>query len=352
MRLPDRGSAVDHAPVMEPAAAARAVLDRIPGVRFGTPRREDLTELAEFFALCEEYDANPERQSLPGLEEYWDADRSRPEEDLLLGRDDRRDGRGRIVAVGWSACNRSRTERRGANLTGMVHPERRREGIGRAVMAWQIAHARAWDAATREAGFGPLVIRAYVPTEQADVRDLAERHGLVLARYFVEMTRPLTSIPDHSPPDGIRIVDWDPARSREVHRALDSAFAGHWGHADRTEEMWDEAIASHAFRPEWSLLAVDEADVVVAAALNCAYEQDWTEDRREGYTDELGVLAPYRGRGIARALLVGSMRRFSGAGLDAAALGVDVRNPSSALGLYEALGYRTSEGTCVHELIE
>lgn len=101
------------------------------------------------------------------------------------------------------------------------------------------------------------------------------------------------------------------------------------------------------------MLAIDEAsDGVVGVALNGAWEQDWTNDHREGCTDQLGVLRNHRGRGIARALLVESMRRFAADRMDAAALGVDVENPSGALGLYESLGYRPSAATCVHQLVE
>ena len=195
-------------------------------------------------------------------------------------------------------------------------------------------------------------MRLYAPTDQRDVRDLAERHGLGVERWFFEMSRPLDDVPGAPAVPGVRIVGWDPARSREVHRVVDDAFADHWGHVARTDEMWDEGVGSHDFRPDWSVLALDEGTgAVVGAALSCAYEQDWRATGvTEGYTDELGVARSHRGRGVASALLEESMRRYAAAGMQAAALGVDAANPSGALRLYEGLGYRQTAGTCVHQL--
>lgn len=327
---------------------SRAALDALPGMTWRPFGRDDLPAIAAFYAACETFDANPERHSLSGIQEFWDSPRSRPDEDTLVGYDDE----GEVVATAWAGCNRAVTERRGVYLGGAVHPDRRGEGIGRLVLDWELAHADAWDAATREHGFGPLVMRLYAPTTQADVRDLAERRGLGVERYFFEMSRRLDDRPAAPAPAGVRVVDWQPDRSREVHRVVDEAFRDHWGHADRTDEMWDELVGSRAFRVAWSVVAIDEAtDEVVGAALNCAYEQDWqATGLTEGYTDELAVARSHRGRGVASALLVASMQRFADAGLDAAGLGVDAANPSGALHLYEGLGYRHTASTCVHLL--
>lgn len=324
---------------------ARRALDAVPGLAWTPFARADAPALLDLYAACERADDNPERWSLAALLEYWDAPRSRPAEDVLVGRDPTT---GDVVAVAWSGCNRAVTERRGVHLGGAVHPSLRGRGVGRAVMAWQVAHAEAWNTSTRERGFGPLVLRLHAPAQQDDVRRLAARHGLQPTRWFVEMSRPLDDLPPAPPSDGVRLLDWSEGRSGEVHRVLDRAFADHWGHAYRTAEMWAEQTSASSFRPAWSVLAVDETtDAVVGAAFSCAYVQDWTvEGRTEGYTDELGVLRSHRGRGVARTLLVASMRRFAAAGMDAAALGVDTENPSGALGLYRWPGYVETATTC------
>ena len=157
-----------------------------------------------------------------------------------------------------------------------------------------------------------------------------------------------------SPPEGVRIVDWDDGRSREVHRVVDTAFRDHWGHVDRTDEMWAETVAGHAFRAEWSALAIESFHWCARrCSAQLRFRQDWqAKGFTEGYTDELAVAATHRGRGIASALLRESMRRFAASGMHAAALGVDAANPSGALRLYEALGYEQTASTCVHQITQ
>lgn len=329
-------------------AVARRRLDELPPICWQPFSREDLPDIAAFYTECEAYDENPERTSLRNLEEFWDSPRSVPEADTLVGRDTD----GRVVAAAWSGCNRAITERRACRLAGAVRPDRRGEGIGTAVLQWELAHGLAWDDATRRPGYGPLVLRLFAPTEQADVRNLAMRHELLTDRYFFEMSRRLDRTPDVPVLDGVRLVDWDVDRSDEVHRVMDEAFAEHWGHTDATAQMWQEGIDSHGFRPAWTVLAVDTStDRVIGAAMNYAWEQDWgPQGYTEGYTDALGVLRSHRGRGVAAALLAESMRRFGEAGMDAAGLGVDAANATGALRLYEKLGYQRTASTCAHVL--
>lgn len=329
-------------------AEARTALDAVPGIRWRPFAREDLPAIAAFYRVCEAHDENPERTSLPGLEEFWDSPRSVPEADTLAGFD----ASGEIVAAAWAGCNRAITERRGVHLGGAVHPSRRGQGIGRLVLGWELAHGNEWDRATRYSSYGPLVMRLPAPTAQDDVRDLAVRHGLAAERYFFEMSQRLTAPAEVPTLDGIQLLDWDPGRSADVHAVVNAEFRDHWGHTDSTAEMWQEQLTSHTFRPRWSVIAVDETThEVVGVAVNVAWEQDWVpQGYSEGCTDALAVLRSHRGRGIATALLRASMRNFADDGLDAAGLGVDTANPSGALRLYEALGYQQTGSTCIHQL--
>jgi ribosomal protein S18 acetylase RimI-like enzyme len=330
-------------------ADARSALEAAcSGLTWRPFGRDDLPAIADFYAACEAYDHNPERHSLAALEEFWDSPRSRPDADTLVGSDF-----SGIVATAWAGCNRVVIDRRGVFLGGAVRPDRRGRGIGQAVLRWEMAHGFEWDRATRQVGYGPLVMRLHAPCDQADIRNLAERHGLAIERYFFELSRRLGDSPLVPEVEGVRLVGWDAARSPEVHRVVDEAFQDHWGHTDRTDEMWQEVIGSAAFRPQWSVLAIDgDTGAVVGAAINCAYEQDWQATGvTEGYTDQLAVKRDYRGRGIASALLQESMRRFAASGMNAAALGVDAANSSGALRLYEGLGYQQTARTCVHQFL-
>jgi ribosomal protein S18 acetylase RimI-like enzyme len=54
----------------------------------------------------------------------------------------------------------------------------------------------------------------------------------------------------------------------------------------------------------------------------------------------VGTVAPYRRRGLARALVARSLRVLRDRGARSAYLGVDLQNPNQALTLYESCGFR------------
>ena len=88
----------------------------------------------------------------------------------------------------------------------------------------------------------------------------------------------------------------------------------------------------------------------VAGYLRSArYEQDWEAlGWREGYTDMLGVLADYGGRGVAPALLTAAMRAYQRDGMEFAAAGVDSDSPTGAVDLYRELGYAPTQGSILY----
>ena len=64
---------------------------------------------------------------------------------------------------------------------------------------------------------------------------------------------------------------------------------------------------------------------------------------------ELGVLAPWRGRGIATALLGRAFATFASRGLPRVMLNVDSENSTGAVRLYERVGMRTARAWDVYE---
>ena len=68
-------------------------------------------------------------------------------------------------------------------------------------------------------------------------------------------------------------------------------------------------------------------------------ESAW-RGRRRAWTENISTRRDRRGEGIASALIAASLRQLAEAGYDEAALGVDLDNPTGALGVYERLGYQ------------
>jgi ribosomal protein S18 acetylase RimI-like enzyme len=63
--------------------------------------------------------------------------------------------------------------------------------------------------------------------------------------------------------------------------------------------------------------------------------------RKRGYTEHIFVRRPWRQRGLAKALVVRSLRVLKERGMEEGELGVDSENESGAFGFYQRLGYET-----------
>ena len=57
---------------------------------------------------------------------------------------------------------------------------------------------------------------------------------------------------------------------------------------------------------------------------------------------------PWRRRGLGRSMTAASLRRLRVAGMSEALLGVDAKNPTGALGLYEGLGFSVHQRSSVY----
>lgn len=260
-----------------------------------------------------------------------------------------------------------------AILLGGVHPDRQGEGIGRELLAWQVARARQLLAASALADES---VPAWIVVHMEDDGPVSlartyERAGFAVRRYYADLRRDL-SVPispaSAAPSDSLRLVAWAPDLDEPLRLARNDAFRDHWGSQPRTPETWQEYRT--AFMPAWTFLVVDDApdteallaspdtDEETAAALRAgqplvvAYQiaSKYTEDFAVrgftfGYSDNVGVRRAYRGRGLAPVVLTAGMRAMAADGMRYAALDVDTENPTGAVGLYAALGYEKQSGS-------
>ncbi|MFC8411206.1 GNAT family N-acetyltransferase [Arthrobacter sp. NPDC057259] len=252
------------------------------------------------------------------------------------------DGQGTARAYGRLTKN---TDGGKAVGFGCVDPDWQGSGVGGGVLAWLEERTRRRFADDAEANVEPATPRLRLHSEEAHAREarLFERHGYRVVRYYNEMHRPLTDpLPAYRLGGGLELADFGPALHEEVRQAHNDAFRDHWGSEPRDEEAWGFVVNDPLARPDLSCVVLDADNGRVAGYQLASHDPDIAVERgfTEGYTDLLGVRRDYRGRGIARALLAEAMRRFAAAGMDKASLDVDSENPTGALALYTALGYR------------
>jgi ribosomal protein S18 acetylase RimI-like enzyme len=195
--------------------------------------------------------------------------------------------------------------------------------------------------AGESAGDEPHELGGWVDDRMADGIALLESAGYRRTRYGFTMIRPLSEpIPEAPLPPGLEIRPVVERDHRAIWDADCEAFRDHWQAAERTEEdfvRWFTMpnLDTNLWRVAW------DGDQVAGSVWNLV----WSEENERlglsrGWLEHISVRRPWRKRGVASALIAGSLRMLRDMGLREALLGVDAENPTGALRVYESLGFR------------
>ena len=320
----------------ELAAAAPA----IPGLVFRRLRLpDDLAPLAEMHNRAAVADNLDDRDSAEEWGQWFDHPSGLdPMRDVVVGELD-----GRFVAYAQARAQDDNDGGRNYTAGGEVDPEVRGRGIGRALLRHNIRHQQA--RAKREAaalGATPDVERrleSWGFESQAPRTRLLESEGFKVVRWFFEMLRPdLDDIVDLPMPAGLEFRPVLPQDYRTIWAADAEAFRDHWG-AMEDDSAFERFFSGPDFRPDLWRVAW-EGDQVAGVVMNriTTIFNEQTGERR-GELAGVSVRRPWRGRGLARAMVAESLRTLRDDGMTSAVLGVDAENPTGALGVYEANGF-------------
>lgn len=210
-----------------------------------------------------------------------------------------------------------------------VAPAHRGRGVGSALLPWTWAVARA---------DGRDSVGQTVSDKRTDAVALFTEHGYEAGHTAWALRIDLDDEPPPTPslPEGLAFRDFRPGEDdRAIFDVIDVAF-DEWD--DRESHGFDNWAPAFLHRDEvvpGLVPLVVDGDRIVGVALNYHYGLD---DDVEGWTQQLAVDREHRGRGLGRALLQESFRRFHGMGYRRAGLSTDSR--TGALGLYEHVGMR------------
>jgi mycothiol synthase len=296
----------------------------------------DFRAMVELITAVNQHDGIDYFPTPEGLRLEWaPSPRFDPAQDVCVIEDE-----GRFVAaasVDW----RERAGKIVHRIELWTHPDARRRGHGRRLLAW----AEAWARQSVAEGSGgppelPHVLGGGVDRSNPEQIRFAERAGYVPVRYDFVMRRPLHEpIPDVPLPAGLEIRPVVPEQHRAIWEADTEAFKDHWEPAIR-----DEADFSHFYdHPDvdtslW--LVAWDGDQVAGSVVNGIYPHENAKLGLDiGWLDHVSVRRPWRRRGLASALIARSLVVLRDRGMALAALGVDAENPTGALGVYERLGF-------------
>ncbi|MBM7783534.1 GNAT family N-acetyltransferase [Tenggerimyces flavus] len=224
-------------------------------------------------------------------------------------------------------------------MEGRIDPDWRRRGLGRRLLEWSCARATAAHAEHNPDVPGACMAGAN--SENAGAAALYVDAGFAPSRYFSNLKRDLTQpVPIAEPPAGLMVSAFDARWDEATRVAHNEAFRDHWGSRPRDAEDWRTWVSgSRSFRAPLCRLALD-GDQVAGYVLSYEHAAEAEATGvRELWIGQVGTQRPYRGRGVARALLAQVLTAAAEAGYRRVGLGVDAENPTGALGLYERLGF-------------
>ncbi|MDG4833675.1 mycothiol synthase [Solwaraspora sp. WMMD1047] len=210
----------------------------------------------------------------------------------------------------------------------VVHPARRRRGLGRALLT----------AATAASG-GAL--RMWAHGDHPSAAALALDLGFTRNRVLWQMRRDLgPALPEPRLPAGVRLRAFRPGQDEQAWLAVNGrAFASHPEQGRWTAADLADRLAEPWFDPAGFLLAVEEGtDRLVGFHWTKVHPPAPGGRTPVGEVYVVGVDADARGGGLGSALTVAGLRHLREQGLRTVTLYVDESN-TAATALYRRLGF-------------
>lgn len=221
------------------------------------------------------------------------------------------------------------------NSDGYVHPEFNGLGVGTTLLTRSEARAREM----MQLAAPDLRVFMRVTTDGRDEagQALFRNMGYSPVRFHWRMEIKLEDMPTVAKlPDGVELRPFEKeAHARLMWQADNEAFREHWGSHESTFEEWTfRKFGRPDFDPSLWLVAWD-GDQIAGYAQN-------RFRMGIGWVGTLGVLKPWRKKGLGLALLQASFADFYQRGTTTIGLGVDASNKTGATRLYQRAGMRVA----------
>ncbi|MFF6806779.1 GNAT family N-acetyltransferase [Streptomyces sp. NPDC012616] len=225
-------------------------------------------------------------------------------------------------------------------VSGGVHPDYRRRGLGAELLAAGIASAKVLHS-IHHPGL-PLAVDVRNNALNDSALACYRAAAMTPLRSYSHLRHPLgAAIVDVPAPEGFVFEGWSADNDPEFLAVGNEAFLERRGGVPMPPEQWRGLLGWQAFRPGLSFLLRDAGSGAAAGMLlTFSWDADTEATRvRDAHFMRIGTRSAYRRRGVAGALISHALRSAQDDGYDRASLDVDADGLTGANGLYERAGF-------------
>jgi mycothiol synthase len=243
--------------------------------------------------------------------------------------------KGKPVGRVQAYVDRERKEKKGFVRELCVIPPYRRQGIGRALLATALSSLRERKMETAQ---------SWSRDDKPVVKHLLESAGFKVNRAFSTMRRDLGPVVNVEVNRDVTFRSMnETSEDLQLMRELNNeAFKEHFNFRPSTIEEWQHWSKHPDFdREGWFFTFLGTEPV---GFVGTWIDRKYVAYRQEklGWIDSIGVLKPYRNKDIGTSLILKGMEHLRKRGMTIVELGVDDSNPTSAIRLYEKVGFQTT----------
>ena len=298
------------------------------GYEVRSARRDDQSDIASLIRRYDVRDGAVSDFVADDLLELWHRPRLNMERDTWLVT---HEGAAAAYAMFWHT-----DPNKVLNGFAVVDPSHFRKGLG----SFLVRSIRERVQEMSDEIGAPLTLRLFGEITDPAALELLHAQGMVpVRRHFTMLLDLDTAVGlDTEPPYGLKLRTCETEEdARTAHAVFEESFTEHWGHVAESFEEWSAGVMSRGdYDPSLWWIAYEgftPAGVLISQI---------TDDM--GWVATLGVLKPWRGRGLGAAMLRTSFLEFRNRGLKQAGLGVDAANETRAVALYERVGMYVAKG--------
>jgi GNAT superfamily N-acetyltransferase len=224
-----------------------------------------------------------------------------------------------------------------------VDPDNWDLSLGELVLDW--VEGRAREAIPDAPEGARVALQAPTASKDTATADLLKSRGYEVIRRFYRMVIDLDGRPqtpvwpiglDGRTPISVRTMG--EGEDVAVIEAVRESFRDHWGFVEQPLEVelehWRHRMAEPDFDPSLWFLAEDDGQIAGISLCRSKF----TGHPDMGWVSTLGVLRPWRKKGLATALLQHSFVEYHRRGYQSVGLGVDAQSLTGATRLYEKSG--------------